>query len=323
MKFLWLLAYLPYCVIGYVLPLRARASPHTIPITHHRLSMYDKKQPNFREKLAGFGKIVRARNILPTLFLSSVGGFIQKTLATPQFAIRAAITTLIMSTSMILNDLFDIEVDRTNNPRRPLVTGEVTTPAAISYSASMIVAIFLLSTRLPSPQLRAVTAGAIITITLYTPILKRIPLIKNLACASLVAFSLFFAGNSISSNPVLGLATQHLFVGSLYNELLLDMRDIDGDKANHIYTIPVLFGNAFTLRLIRVLLTINAITLCYRMGLRSIPILLCMTPLYTNLSEIRRSNFSPSIIFDSSKQASTYPLLLPFLYFCWLSRIYR
>jgi geranylgeranylglycerol-phosphate geranylgeranyltransferase len=274
-----------------------------------------------REKFTGVRKLIRAQNILPTLFLSFTGGYIQKTLATPQFAISTAITALIMSTSMILNDLFDIELDRTNNPRRPLITGEVTKPEAIAYAASMILAIFALKTRLPQTHLRTITNISIITITLYTPVLKRIPFVKNIACASLVAFSLFFAGNSLCPTPVFGLATQHLFVGSLYNEILLDMCDKVGDKANGVYTLPVLFGDAFTVHFIRVILTINALLLCYRMNMKSVPILLFMTPLYHNLFIIRRANYSPSIILDSAKQSSKYPLLLSFLYFCFLSRI--
>lgn len=326
---LLLVLLLPSCVIGFTNLISKNlhsTSLHNrhVPLIQKYGSIYDKNARMFstaREKFTGFRKIIRSRNILPTLFLSFTGGYIQKTLRTPQFAISTAITALIMSTSMILNDLFDVELDRTNNPRRPLITGEVTKREAITYAASMIIAILALKTRLPPSHLRTITEGAIITITLYTPVLKRIPFVKNLACASLVAFSLFFAGNSLRPTPVLQLATQHLFVGSLYNEILLDMCDKVGDKANGVYTLPVLFGEIFTLHFISAILTINALLLCYRMGLQSIPVLFCMTPLYHNLSAIRDANYSPSIILDSAKQSSKYPLLLSFLYFCFLSRM--
>ena len=65
---------------------------------------------------------------------------------------------------------------------------------------------------------------------MYTPILKRITLIKNISCASLVSFSLFFSALASSQSTMLlsnknfgllSITMGYIFFGSLSNELLL------------------------------------------------------------------------------------------------------
>jgi 4-hydroxybenzoate polyprenyltransferase len=79
--------------------------------------------------------------------------------------------------------------------------------------------------------------------------MKKIPVIKNIACAVLVAFSVIFSGLSSSGpffeNPnrrLLYITANAIFGGSWTNEILLDIRDEAGDKANGIWTLATLYG---------------------------------------------------------------------------------
>ena len=47
-------------------------------------------------------------------------------------------TILIMSSSIIINDLYDINIDKINNPNRPLVSGVVSKTEAIIYTLSLL-----------------------------------------------------------------------------------------------------------------------------------------------------------------------------------------
>ena len=81
-----------------------------------------------------------------------------------------------------------------------------------------------------------------------------------------MSFSLFYAG-LVSTNHeymplnknfgIFSLVLTLIFMGSFYNELLLDMRDYDGDKQNNIVTIPVLFGKKYAWLLSNGVLTFN------------------------------------------------------------------
>jgi len=69
-------------------------------------------------------------------------------------------------------------------------------------------------------------------VILYTPILKRIPIIKNLACANLISFSTVFSAMTVSDriNPLLYVLANIIYWGSFHVEILLDIADAPGDK---------------------------------------------------------------------------------------------
>ena len=199
------------------------------------------------QKKKGLLQLIRYKNILPTLLLSITGGWIINpnlfTLFTnPLFLITSLNNVLIMSSSMIINDLFDIEIDRINFPTRPLVTGEVTTWEALLYIFFLLITTEFLSLHFLSSNLQFIMNTSILGVLLYTPIFKRIIFIKNIFCASIVSFSIFVSGLSATHTiielnknfDVLAITLSLTFLGSLYNELLLDIRDYEGDIYNNI-----------------------------------------------------------------------------------------
>jgi 4-hydroxybenzoate polyprenyltransferase len=107
--------------------------------------------------------------------------------------------------------------------------------------------------------------------------LKKILFIKNITCASVVASTILLTSKSIALNDQLALSfllqnftpsympyinliditSKFLFLSSLYIELLLDVKDIHGDKENNIVTIPNHFGVKKTFDLLMILFTGN------------------------------------------------------------------
>jgi 4-hydroxybenzoate polyprenyltransferase len=183
--------------------------------------------------------------------------------------------------------------------------------------AAITAAAELLIRQLPYQLLRTYARSAMITITLYTPLFKKIPLVKNVICCSLVAFSILFCGSTVSTNNPLPLliAAQHVFAGSLHNELLLDIRDIEGDKAAKINTIPVLFGKMAAWKLARFVIISDILIIIRKMSYQSIPLLIATMPLLYNLYILRTRDFNKnSIIFAVKK--TTIPLFISLLYLC-------
>ena len=296
-------------------------------------SMYDKNDniqmlSNPIQKTRGFLKLIRYKNILPTLLLTTTGGFLQtqsitQLLKSKSFLASSMITVCIMASSMILNDLFDIHVDKINNANRPLVTGEVHPQEAVTYAALLLLFAECLTRYLPQ-QMQMVANWAIVNIVLYTPLLKRIPLVKNLSCATIVAFSLYFAGKSatsaVATSPLLYVAAHTVFFGSLHNELLLDIRDIEGDAKNHIRTVPGLFGKtaAWSLAAIGMVYNVVKISTALSVQYSPAPFVVAMSPIFYHLYQIRRHNYSSAVI-KKAVDFTNVPLLLSLLYFCKIS----
>ena len=295
---------------------------------------------NIKRKTSGFLNIIRAHNIIPTLFLSLTGGWIvnpsiKQLLNSPKFIVTSINAVSVMSISMIINDLFDLEIDKINNPKRPLVTGEVTKKEAIVYNCVLVALTEILSFKYLTPELNIFVNLALLNVTIYTPVLKRILFIKNVSCAFLVSFSIFFSGlASISlhhlslnnkSMSLLWVAARTIFLGSLFNELLLDMHDYEGDKQNNIHTFPVVFGLHKSWVLANIIMKINilwnSLQIMYLFNFQiGIILLFILSPLLYNLKNIKKNRFSKDSIIQSIKETNC-PLFILLIYLCILAKI--
>ena len=294
------------------------------------------KENKLKKKVYNLFSLIRPKNIIPTIFLSFSGGWIinpsLNLFASIPFISSIIITILIMSTSMVLNDIYDIEIDKINNPLRPLASGELQIKEAILFSIVLLAICEYLTFKFMPNNLKFIIQLVILKIILYTPVLKKILFIKNLSCASLISFSLFFSGLSISDtilsnnkNYGLLLITMSLiFFGSLTNEILLDILDTDGDKYNNITTISTTFGKENSLKVssfiinYSILLNTLVMTYLYNNIIISLFISLILIPLLLNIKKIKKNNLSNESIIHYMKYSS-YPLFGILIYFCIIS----
>lgn len=292
---------------------------------------------NNKNKIDGFLQLIRAKNIIPCFFLNFSGGFMMEPsiialLHNTNFIISSIITSLIMSTSMIINDLFDIEIDKINNKDRPLITGIITKKEAIISIFSISLLIEYLNLYLPN-DLQNIVNISLFLIFIYTPIIKKIVLLKNIFCASLVSFSIFLSGLSIVNDQIMLNDNYNLFLveigliffGSLYNEILLDITDIKGDKINNINTIPVILGKKNALILESIIISLNMI-LSFLLLLNNYDIKyailleLCFIPLLYDLYNIFTNNLDDVYIKKAILNLNM-TLFLSLIYICSLAII--
>ena len=324
--------YLPF---GNAFLKSTKYTPQSLYVIKSYPDMNIVKEPSspvtsFIQKTHSFMKLSRAQNILPTILLMNTGAWLAKPslqiYKSTAFFISSLITISIMSNSMILNDLFDISVDKINNPGRPLVTGEITKREAIISSLCLFLSSEILNMRYIPRDLQYITHYANVIITLYTPLLKRLALIKNITCAGLVSFSVWFSGLLINKNTknteLLSMASLFLFLGSLYNEILLDIRDYEGDKQNGIITIPILYGKTNAWKLAFCILSLNLFSnsvILYKLySIReSIFFLLICSQLFIKLRQIKNTDYAKNII-KSSVHDTQKQLFAVLLYMCFL-----
>jgi len=245
--FFILLLFFPSLINGFYFP-KHFIRPRLIQLNSTRNN-------NINKNINAGLKLIRANNIPATTFLCFSGGFIMdphisRLFQNNIFWISILTTNLIMSVNMVINDLFDIEIDRVNNPSRPLITGEISKKDAILSTVGLLGIAEILNIRYLPINLQAIIHLAVGFTFIYTPILKRILFVKNLSCGIIVAFSVFFAGLSTAKIPfsihpnreILTIACNTIFSGSLINEILLDIRDYTGDKLYNISTVSTCFG---------------------------------------------------------------------------------
>ena len=150
---------------------------------------------------------------------------------------------LITGAGNIINDVFDIEIDRINKPNRPLPSKNITIrDAKIFYLITMLVglsfSVFVSMTFFAIALLNAVV------LTVYSWKLKKMHFIGNVAVAWLAASTFLAAGLiniSLFTNS-LWILTGISLVGTVGREILKDIEDVKGDKKQNARTLPIVIG---------------------------------------------------------------------------------
>lgn len=158
--------------------------------------------------------------------------------------------------SVVMNDFRDIAIDRVTNPHRPLVTGVIDPATYQTIGILFFTASIFLSAIISTQMMLLLTVYQFFAY-LYSadPLrLKQYPFIATALAASaslLILFSgfiVFSAEKNIAAIPVSYVAL--LFFAYLAIIPIKDFKDIAGDKADGVTTLPVLFGEDRAKRII-------------------------------------------------------------------------
>jgi 4-hydroxybenzoate polyprenyltransferase len=147
--------------------------------------------------------------------------------------------------------------------------------------------------------------------------------IKNISCAALVSFSLFFSALSSSQTPLvlnnkfdlLIVGCNLVFTGSWTNEILLDIRDYEGDKKLKLKTLPTILGKETSWTCAGLVLymgvAVNAMKL---VTLFNFPTALCfigsVMPQFYYLFKIKKDEYSNESIKKYMKHTNITLILL-------------
>jgi geranylgeranylglycerol-phosphate geranylgeranyltransferase len=155
---------------------------------------------------------------------------------------------LIAAAGMVINDIFDLEVDRINKPNRPLPRGALTVKQAVAYTvalwASGVVLAFLIS--VASGILALIFSGIGL---LYAARVKVLGLLGNFVVAFSFAFGYIY-GSFITSmeRGILRIPLMSLlffitaFMVLQGREIIKGMEDVEGDKCRNAKTIACVYG---------------------------------------------------------------------------------
>jgi geranylgeranylglycerol-phosphate geranylgeranyltransferase len=184
--------------------------------------------------------IIRPLNCGITLISVFVGGWIGKSIHFSTELVAAGIIGFIVCAfGNVVNDIYDIEIDRINNPQRPLPSGRAKKKVAL-----LMALIFLIIALAGSFFLGVVPFIAVITalvlLFLYSAYLKK-TLAGNIVVALTAGLSFVFGG-LVARNPACVIPFVFSIFIHLPREIVKDIIDMKGDKMTGATTLPVVAG---------------------------------------------------------------------------------
>ena len=177
--------------------------------------------------IAGFGVLLGAICLHIPVFIS------------PIIFCFLAMSLLAMAGN-VHNDICDLEIDKINQPHRPLSSGKVSiigawflTIALLGYSLAFAF--------LAGPLQFMATVLMAILLYLYNRYFKSWPLIGNFSVSLLCALAILFPGLGLAAFPLpMWGAVIFAFVFTLVREIIKDLEDQEGDRALGLKTFAIL-----------------------------------------------------------------------------------
>ncbi len=198
-------------------------------------------------RAADLAALVRFRNLLMGAAGVAIGGVLVegRWAIAPEVAWAMASAIGLGAAGNVANDLADLDADRVNRPERPLVRGAVGRGGAILLGG-LLGGLGLFAAWWVHWPLFALALGALAVMLVYSPLLKQHGLLGNLAVAVVASLPPVY-GASAAGWPRAGLVP--FAMGAFLHfarELVKDLEDVAGDRAQGRRTLPIARGVELT-----------------------------------------------------------------------------
>lgn len=188
-------------------------------------------------------KLFRPVNCLITFFSVIVAAFIASLnsfpISTVFFAAVAA--ALVAAAGYVINDYYDIEIDKIAHPGRPLVVGVIKkNKVIIIYTLLNIIA--LVFSFWISPLAFGFVLFTIILLLIYSISLKKVILFGNFVVALLTGMVFIVGGIVVENVTASVIPAIFAFLINFNREIVKDMKDMEGDLNAGVVTFPARYG---------------------------------------------------------------------------------
>jgi geranylgeranylglycerol-phosphate geranylgeranyltransferase len=187
---------------------------------------------------------------------------------------------LICGAGNVINDVFDVEIDKINKPNRPIPSGRIDRGQAKVFFGLLVVIGAVLA-YLVSVLFLLIALINIVVLYVYSWKLKPVAFVGNVAVAYLGASSFLAAGLILGdfsiSTAVFALAVVS-FLGTLSREILKDMEDAYGDFKEGARTLPIRIGMRWSKLVAYIILTGACLSLILPLEVLSVYYLIGAVP---------------------------------------------
>jgi len=151
---------------------------------------------------------------------------------------------LISSYSMIVNDWYDLEVDRINSPDRPLASGRIH-PRTAAVFAGIMLTLGLISSILIGLDTFIIASIFAAIAWIYNYRGKKQMLLGNMMVATSVAIPYIYGGATVGmiDDRLLWFLALTSFLAATGREIIKTIADVDGDAARQVKSIARVYGS--------------------------------------------------------------------------------
>lgn len=233
------------------------------------------------DAVRGYVELTRPLNAFVAGVLTFVGAFVAGgALAHPLLAGAAVVATwLATAAGNAVNDYFDRDIDRINAPDRPIPRGAVSAQGALVYSAVLFVGAVVFALLLPLLAI-AIAAINLVALVAYTRVFKGLPGAGNAVVAYLGGSTFLFGAAAVGDVRAGGVLFVLAALSTFTREIVKDVEDIEGDRAEGLRTLPIVVGERPALLVAGFVLVVAvaASPLPYLWGIFGLPYLLVVVP---------------------------------------------
>ncbi|MGO8806231.1 MAG: UbiA family prenyltransferase [Candidatus Bathyarchaeia archaeon] len=196
-------------------------------------------------KIKGLIRLIRPINCVVMSFAVLVGASLAGfgSLHWLNLAYGAVTAFTLCGASMAINDYYDFDIDRINEPQRPIPSGAVSLRAALVLTG-FLTALGLVSALLVSAYCLLFAFAAWAIMVAYVTVGKRSGFAGNLLVSACVAAP-FLYGSLVAVNFVrinILLFASMAFLSNTGREIAKGVVDVQGDSSHKIKTLAVIFG---------------------------------------------------------------------------------
>jgi len=209
------------------------------------------------ETARGLLELTRPVNTLAAGALTFIGAFVAGGALDHGTATAAAVGATWFATAggNAVNDYFDRDIDRINDPERAIPRGAVSARGALAFSVVLFAGATVLAVMLPVLAL-AIAAVNLVGLVTYTQYFKGLPGAGN-ALVAYLGGSTFLFGAAAVGDPLAGAVLAALAALSTFaREVVKDVEDLAGDREEGLRTLPVAVGERRALQVGGVLLVV-------------------------------------------------------------------
>lgn len=175
-----------------------------------------------------------------------VGALVAGASAPLEIGIAAMVVFLVSAGGLVINDYYDIEIDKINAPHRPLPSGKISKKTAAVYGILLLLLGTVVSYFINVYCFILAAVNSLLEI-IYARNLKRIALVGNAADSWFVA-STFIFGSFLTMNfRATWILSMLSFLANMGREIFGDIEDLAGDSKLGLKTLPIIAGTKVSL----------------------------------------------------------------------------
>ncbi len=191
------------------------------------------------KKVPAIIKVIRPLNFLIVIFSVLVSALIcvKATYSMPVILAAAFSAAFAASAGNIINDIFDVEIDKWNRPNRPLPAKLLSIKNAKNLYV-LFIAFSLVLAYIVNITAFVIALCANIILFFYSYRFKSVPLLSNFVVALMTGLAFLYGGIAVGNIGYSFIPAIFAFLINGMREIVKDMEDVTGDSLNKIYTFP-------------------------------------------------------------------------------------